>query len=377
MKKNIALITVFSLFLSCNTQEKNNVAETNTPRSEFITVSQTQFESGGMQLAPQQMQSFDEGVKASGKISVEPQYQAQINAILGGFVKQLTVSIGQNVSKGQVVAYVENPEFIDIQKEYLESSEELKYLKSEFERQKMLYEEKISSQKVYLQTESSYKLMFARNKSLEVKLNLLQIDVNQVRQGRFVSQVPLRAPLAGVVTQIQASIGKFVAAEEALMEIIEPSKIVLALAVFEKDAQYIRKDQKVLFRVPESLSSEFYAKVNLVGKSIDATTHTIPVIAELNPEDKQKLVFGMFAEAEVITAATSALAIPVSAVLNEGKEYYIMILDHEKEGDYQFRKVSVKVLKNNRKFMQIEAKELTDQTQILVKGAYDLDDIEE
>ena len=94
-------------------------------------------------------------------------------------------------------------------------------------------------------------------------------------------------------------------------------------------------------------------------------------------EDKQKLVFGMFAEAEVITAETSALAIPVSAILNEGKENFIMILDHEKEGSYQFKKISVKVLRNNSEFAQIEAKEVSEQTQILTKGAYDLDEIED
>lgn len=377
MKKNIALLAVLSLVFSCNNQDKNSVEESVTSNSEFITVSQKQFDSGGMKMGAQEVQVFEEGVKASGTVSVEPQYQAQINAVLGGFVKQIVVSIGQNVAKGQVVAYVENPEFIDIQKEYLESSEELKYLKSEFERQKMLYEEKIASQKVYLQTESSYKLMFARNKSLEVKLNLLQIDVNQVRQGRFVSQVPLRSPISGVVTQVLASIGKFVSAEDALLEVIEPSRIVLALNVFEKDAQYVSKGQKVAFSVPESHNSKFIATVNLVGKSIDPTTRTIPVIAELHMEDKQKLVFGMFAEAEVITAETSALAIPVSAILNEGKENYIMILDHEKEGSYQFKKISVKVLRNNSEFAQIEAKEVSEQTQILTKGAYDLDEIED
>ena len=65
--------------------------------------------------------------------------------------------VGDKVTKGQALLTLQNTEFLDIQKEYLEVAEQINYLKSEYERQKTLYDEKISSQKNYLKAESDYR----------------------------------------------------------------------------------------------------------------------------------------------------------------------------------------------------------------------------
>ena len=78
---------------------------------------------------------------------------------------------------------IENPEFVNMQQEYMEVHGQLGYLKSEYERQQTMFAENISSQKSFLKAESDYKTAVAKYNGLRKQLTMLNISPVQVEAG--------------------------------------------------------------------------------------------------------------------------------------------------------------------------------------------------
>src|SRR5690625_6866260 len=113
---------------------------------------------------------FAKTIHTNGTIDVPPQSKAVISAFSGGYIKNTHLLIGDKVKKGERLLSIENPEFITMQQQYLETAEQLAYLKSEYERQKTMLEENITTQKNYLKADKEYKTEVDRTKCLNNKI---------------------------------------------------------------------------------------------------------------------------------------------------------------------------------------------------------------
>lgn len=370
MKKIIYSLAITSLVLACKE------AKTETPTAKdngLITVTKDQFQSSGMEIASPTEQDFDLTVSASGKIDVPPQNRAKVTSFIGGYVKATQLLVGDKVTKGQALLTLENTEYLDIQKEYLEVAEQIKYLKSEFERQKTLYDEQISSQKNYFKSESDYRKTFGMYQSLRAKLQLLNINPSQVEKGKLTSIVTIFAPISGDIVIMNANVGMPVGPSDVILEIVDTNHLHLELAVFEKDILKVNVGQKISFTVPEASKEVFDAEVHLVGKSIEGNDRTINVHGHLEDNIKQKLLTGMFVEAKIKINSKKGLAIPKEALIAENSKNFVLLLDNDKNNMLSFKKVPVKVgEKSERNVELIPDNQINATSKILVKGVFDL-----
>jgi cobalt-zinc-cadmium efflux system membrane fusion protein len=311
-------------------------------------------------------------VKASGKIDVPPQNRAKVNTFMGGYVKSTTLLVGNKVTKGQALLTLQNTEFLDIQKDYMEVAEQLNFLKSEYDRQKTLYDEKITSQKNYLKAESEYRRAKAMHQSLRAKLVLLNINPRNVEKGILTSTITIFSPITGDIVIMNANVGMYVAPSDVILEIVDTDHLHLELAVFEKDILNVKIGQKIHFKVPEASKDVFNAEVHLVGKSIEGNDRTINIHGHLDDAIKQKLLTGMFVEAEIIIDAKKGLAIPSEALVIENNKNFVLLLDNEKNG-YSFKKVSVTIGEKSENFVEILPNTIINaSSRILTKGVFDL-----
>ncbi|MFV5693201.1 efflux RND transporter periplasmic adaptor subunit [Flavobacterium sp. LT1R49] len=369
MKKSIYIIAVSLILFSC----KETKTEEPTPKDDgLITVTKEQFESSGMEIASPTEQDFDVTIKASGRIDVPPQNRAKVATFIGGYVKSTKLLVGDKVTKGQALLTLENTEFLDIQKDYLEVAEQIKYLKSEYERQKTLYDEKITSQKNYLKAESEYRRAKAMHQSLKAKLVLLSISPSQVEKGKLTSIITIFSPISGDIVVMNANVGMLMGPSDVILEIVDTDHLHLELAVFEKDILKVKISQKIKFKVPEASKEEFNAEVHLVGKSIEGNDRTINVHGHLDDAIKQKLLTGMFVEAGVVVDSKKGLAIPVEALITENNKNFVLLLDKEKNG-FSFKKINVSIGEKSENLVEILPNSaINSASKILTKGVFDL-----
>ena len=369
MKKSLYIIALSLVLFSCKESKTEEVEQKDNG---LTTVTSAQFKSSGMEIASPTEQDFDVTVKASGKIDVPPQNRAKVNTFMGGYVKSTTLLVGNKVTKGQALLTLQNTEFLDIQKDYMEVAEQLNFLKSEYDRQKTLYDEKITSQKNYLKAESEYRRAKAMHQSLRAKLVLLNINPRNVEKGILTSTITIFSPITGDIVIMNANVGMYVAPSDVILEIVDTDHLHLELAVFEKDILNVKIGQKIHFKVPEASKDVFNAEVHLVGKSIEGNDRTINIHGHLDDAIKQKLLTGMFVEAEIIIDSKKGLAIPSEALVTENNKNFVLLLDNEKNG-YSFKKVSVTIGEKSENFVEILPNTaINASSRILTKGVFDL-----
>lgn len=336
-----------------------------------IEVSKAQFTNTKMELGSLKEQEFSTGVQSSGTVNVPLQNLAAVSAFSGGYIKNLPLLVGTKVRKGERLVTIENPEFITIQQNYLEAAEQLRFLKSEYDRQKTLLEENITSEKSFLKAESEYKTTLARANSLKKNLEMLNIQPEAVLEGKIVSQVNIYSPIDGYITNILVQTGAYVSPADKIIEVINTDDLHLELKVFEKDLLQLKKGQEVIFRVPEISDKTFSAKLNLVGANIDPNTRMAVLQAHINKQEDENFSVGMFIEATIITSSLVQEALPEDAVVELDGKNYVLVLDNQDTEGYTFHPQEVEIEKTYNGFTCFKT-QLDPKAKLLTKGGYSL-----
>ena len=368
--KNIYIIFISLAFVACGNSEKNNESTSEDDlNSNTIVVTPAQFKGEGMQLGTLEKQDFNITVKTNGMIDVPPHNKASVSTFMGGYITKTPLLIGDKVKKGQLLVTLKNPEFVELQQQYLEIAEQLNYLKSEFERQKTLHDENITSQKNFLKAESTYKSSLAHYNGLQKKLKMLNISPTYVEQGQITSTINIYAPIEGYITKVNVSNGTYVSPADTILEIIDTAHIHLELIVFEKDILNIKKGQKINFKIPEASAKTFEAEVHLVGTSIDATNRTVKIHGHIKDEKETNFIVGMFVEAEIVINNTNSFALPNTAVAEIEGDFFALVLE-SKSANYTFTKTKINVGKQTENYIEVLNYDDFTNKQVLTKGNF-------
>ncbi|MBN1158262.1 MAG: efflux RND transporter periplasmic adaptor subunit [Bacteroidales bacterium] len=355
---------------SCHTGGSSTGENDTFIQGNEVTVTGDQFRAAGMMLGNMEKVLFENAIRLNGMISVPPEYKAGVSIIMPGFVRRIPVVEGEFVHEGETVLELANTDYIQLQQDYLEAFYSLNYLRSEYERQKSLIGDNITSQKNYLSAESEYDKMLAIYEGLTEKLRLINIDPGNVEKGKITSVIRIPAPITGYITTQKAYLGMFLESHDIIVEIIDTRNLQLKLSAFEKDVLHIQPGQLIRYRNVDAPDEWHVASVRIVGKSVDPETRTIPVYGRIEEEDKEVYLDGMYVEAEIITQDREAYGLPNESIQKEEDKFFIFAKKDEGDDEIFFERRYVTVGQVSETHTEI----ITDTalTEILVKGAPNL-----
>ncbi len=375
MKKVIysLLIAQVMLLSSCGEKKNTETAAAETENTDGgITITKEQFNNSGMTIGKLEEKSFPVTIQTNGMIDVPPENRAVVSATMGGYIKKTPLLIGDVVKRGQMLVTIENPEFVTLQQEYMEVKQKLTYLQSEYERQKTLKEENITSQKSFLKAESEFKTANARYNGFKKQLTMLNISPVQVEKGNISSIATIFAPISGSITEMNVTKGTYVSPASPILEIIDNDHIHLELSVFEKDIMKIKKGQPIRFRIPEASEETFEAEVHLIGTSINEN-RTIKVHGHLQEEGENNFLTGMFVDAEIVTESTTTKALSSEAIVEQEGKFYVLRTTTTLDSGYSFEPLEVQTGNAADGFIEIKnAADFSDSDTFLTKGAFDV-----
>lgn len=330
---SLIILTAAIVWLSsCSSKGSAETApaeETKTEEADMVDLSEDQFKTVNIQYGTVEDKNLSSVIRASGQIEAPPQQLVTVSSPYGGVVKSIPLLEGKYVSQGQVVAILENPEFIQLQQDYLDYKSQLSFLKEELDRQQELAKENVNAKKTLQKASSEYNSMVARVQGLRSKLQLININPDKIGSGSISSRTNVYASASGYVTKVKANIGKYVNANEALAEIADTRELHVELTVFEKDVPKIKAGQKVRF-VLNNETKERFAEISLVGREI-GTDRTVRVHCRLLKEDKE-LLPGLFLKGIIETGIATTTALPEKAIVQSaGKSYIFVVADEAKE----------------------------------------------
>ncbi|TDE09415.1 MULTISPECIES: efflux RND transporter periplasmic adaptor subunit [Dyadobacter] len=384
MKNIIVVLFLLAVLSSCSKSEGEKPETTQQAPKEdekeaeasTVELTKAQYETAGIEIGTTTTRNISEVVTANGKIDIPPQNLVSISAPMGGFVRKTELLQGMKVKKGQILATIENPDFIQIQQDYLETQSKLEYAQLEFKRQTELSKENINAQKVLQQASSEVKTQKARLEGLTERLKTAGINLKTLDNGTIVNSASIYSPISGSVTTVNVNIGKYVNPTDVMFEIVDTDHLHVELSVFEQDIPKIRLGQLVHFTVSNNADKEYTAKVYLINQKINED-RTVRVHCHLS-KDEPGLLPENFVKAIVEIGANPVSALPEQAIVDfEGKSYIFIqnaaVKDSTGAG-LAFEMTEVNRGASENGFSQVKFQEGFDgkSAKIVLKGAYAL-----
>ena len=380
--------------VSCANQETGehshaaHAAEEEHPHTEeamAVELTTQQIEAVGIQTGQFTRLPLQNSVKANGILKLPPQNKADVTALLPGAIRRINVLEGEPVTRGQVLAELEDLNIIDLQQAYMDASERLVYAEQNYQRKKRLIDEAVGSEREFQQAASVYHSTRAQTAGLRGKLELLGLNPEEIRAGNIRSSVPIRAPLDGFVRKVEVNTGSYVTLGQHLFEIVDNHHVHVDLMVYEKDLHKVREDQQVQFRYTNQPNDRLYnARVFAIGKSFEQEPKAVRVHAELL-DQQSDLLPGMYVEAWIVTDDKQVLALPEHAVVSDGGSSYIFASDeHEQhletenntgseqhEHGHRFRAVEIISGISDNGYVEIKLlQQLPEESEVVTNGAF-------
>lgn len=340
-----------------------------------VQITKEQAETIGLETKSLEERNLGNNIKVTGRLELFPQDKANISPFVGGNVRSIKVIEGDEVRKGEVLAYLEHPDIIGMQQEYQEKNDELVFLEQDFERKKTLYEKGVSSGKDFQMAQSKFRSTTSSVNGLKSKLRLLGINTAKVEEGEIYSAVPITTPISGFVDEVMVSLGDYVAPQSKMFAVSDNSKIHLDLKVYEKDIPKVKKGQKIHFTVASKPDELLTAEVHSIGKTFEQDPKALHVHADIDNKNGD-LLPGMYVEGRIVQGEKSGFAVPEEAIVKEGEQSYVFILDQDgkqEDNKTKYRRIAVNTGVNDLGFVEVNLpEEMEKNVMVVTNGAYTL-----
>lgn len=352
--------------------------------STIATLTPEQIAAVGISLGDIENKDLTATIKANGLLSVPNNNKANATSLYGGVVKTLNVQIGSYVRKGQVIATIANPQFIQVQEEYLTLASRIVFAEQEMNRQQELFTGNAGAEKNLQSATAELTSLRTRRASLQQQIQLMGIDPGKLSSANLQSLLMVTSPISGSVSNVFAKISSYVDVSSPVAEIVDNGSLHLDLNVFEKDLPLLKIGQVIHFTLTNNPSNEYDAEVFSIGAAFENDTKTIPVHCKVKG-NKDGLIDGMNVTGIVSLSNITTPAVPNDAIVSaDGKDYIFMVTEEEpgEHADHQDEKEEAN---SNTNFKKIEiAKGVSDMgytaitpvteipkgSKIAVKGAF-------
>lgn len=324
--KTISILSSFILILAaCSTkvEKENAVAKGETQVTNTVTLTKAQLDLAKLSTGNLSVMQMHKTIKVNGFMDVPPQNVLSVSIPMGGYVKKANLIPGEKVSKGAVLAVLEDASYVSLQQDYLTAKSKLVFLEADYNRQKALNASKSSSDRQFQLALSEFESQKYLVKSLSEKLQLMGIVPAQLSENNISKSIAFKSPISGYVTKVNVNAGKYVAPTDVLFEIMDPSDLHARLVVFENDATAIKKGNKVKFSENNKPGKSYDAEVHVITPNIE-NERTTEVHCDLISKNTG-LFPGTFVNAEIELNNVEVQVIPAASIVKWQNKSYVFV----------------------------------------------------
>ena len=368
------LITLFTLS-ACNnntsTADHQEVEEEHHHEEEnTTTLTQTQIKTVDIRLGHIEQKALTATMKANGVLSVPADHQAKVSTIYTGIIQSVKVEIGAYVHKGQVIATISNPDFLQQQQRLLTVNSQIELAQQELDRQQILYEGNAGTGKNLQAATTQLRTLRTEKAALEEQIRLMGLNPKTLTNEGMQSTLAVVAPISGNISAVYTNNGAYVDASTPIVEIIDNSSLHLHLQVYERDLPYIKVGQQVHFNPTNNTSGEYDAQVYNIAASFENESKSIIVHCHVEG-DKQGLISGMNVTGVISLDKETAPAVPNDAIVEDSGKSYIFVVTHTDNKETTFEKIEVAKGASESGYTAIApVKPIASEQTIATKGAF-------
>lgn len=369
--KFLKLFIIFCIALTltgCGTKQDEQ------QHNKHLVLTEAQEKNAKIQTAPLSMMDIELQITIPAQFKARNQSIERIYSPIDGKITNVFVEPGTVLKIGQPIVQIKSDEISQIQLEFLEKILDIDANTNElraqynlslqnYNRERTLYNEKISSRADYEAANAQLRKDKANLDALNIKRNSLinvyrqrlavyggSID-NVLKTRQIYPYVTIKATKNGVLLERKVNPGEIVEKNRELFNLADLKTIWLVGYAFEKDSPYLHLGEAVTGTIEERNGASINGVLSYVSPILDSTTKTLEVRADI-PNKDFKIKPNMYAEMFVNTGVAHVLAIPTDAV--------------EKFGDYNF--AYVKIAPHTYEERKVETGKKNDQYTEVISG---------
>ena len=235
-----------------------------------VTMTDQQVQQNNIELLAAGPARIESALQLIGEIRFNEDRVVHVVPRLAGIVESAPVNLGDRVRKGQLLAAVSSQTIADQRSELLAAQQRLALARTTFEREKKLWEDKISAEQDYLQAHNAMQVAEIALHSAQQKLASIG---GEQRAGGKLTRYEIRAPIDGTVVEKRLSLGETVKDDANIFVIADLSTVWAEMTIYAKDLNTVKVGQKATVKAT-AFESRSSGAVSYVGALLGEQTRT-------------------------------------------------------------------------------------------------------
>ena len=282
--------------------------------------------------------------RLNGALSLDLNRTAHVSSLASGKIVSVAADLGRDVRRGQTLAVINSPEFARDRSDFLRARARFNLVRREYERARLLVEEKAIEQKEYLRRQAEFEEASTEFGVLGSKLHSYGLDHETIeawlkecddldRDGWLCELVDpnlaVTSPVAGRVIFRDAVVGEQIGPDKVLFTVSDLATLWALFDAYESDLPFLRTGVRIEVRSTVYPGRVFPGVIRVVSDVVDEKLRMVRVRAELaNPEGLLKP--NMYVVGEAVSEGTDrVLAVPSEAVQKLDGETVVFVAEDD------------------------------------------------
>lgn len=264
-------------------------------------------------------------LNAPGKVVIPPSNEYIVSAAQAGLIAKLTVSIGDKVSKGQVLALINSPGLLTLERQYLKAASNRKLAFANYRRDQKLMEDGVISERRWQQTHSQYHGYVAEENEARQLLEIAGMSKAEIKTlgktRQLTSTLSVHSPIDGVVLERMTVAGKRIDILDPLYRIANLEQLWLEINIPHERIGHIHLGDMVIIE-----NSSATASISLLGQSVNPVNQTILARAVIESTKVNDIRAGQSVNTQLVqTSSRPVFTVPNAAIAQSEGQAYIFI----------------------------------------------------
>lgn len=247
-----------------------------------VTMTDRQLTLNGVEILTAAPARIKTTLNLIGEIKLNADKSVRVVPRLNGIVESVSASAGDKVQKGQLLAVISSQGIADQRSDLMATQKRLELARVSYEREKKLWEEKISAEQDYLQAKQD--LQEAEINLQRAKQKLQSIGAN-LGAAHNLTRYEIKSPIDGVITDKQISRGQVLNGDESIFVVADLSTLWVEMTIYAKDVSAVKVGQKVTVKAT-AFDAQTTGTVAYVGALVGEQSRTAIARVVLKNADK-------------------------------------------------------------------------------------------
>lgn len=319
---------------ACKQQIAKETAADFTLKGDVVTVPENSVLKSKLKFITVDTEPYRMQMMTAGTVKAIPTQFAEIAPPFQGRVTKSYIKLGMKTTAETPLFEISSPDFIAAQKVFFQEKSQMQQTERTLKRQKDLMANGVGTQKDLEEAQTGYDVEKKEYENAVIGIRIFKANPEKLSLGQA---LVVHAPITGEVIENKVVLGQFIKDDAAsVATVANLNKVWIAGQVKEKDIRYIHKKDECEIEIAALPGTKLHGKVYHVNEIVDEDTRSIQVLIECD-NSNHTLKPGMYVSVNFIDAPTSAVLVPLKAILQMNEANFVFVVTAN--GKYVKRKV--------------------------------------